>query len=327
MQFEDVNYTLRETGRKIGRLFQREPRDAVSPLLVRIFNTFIINRLDSPEDTGPHYYPGDSERQYFLNSLGYRSPEFGSAELLVAGCSHSYGVGIDSGYRWGDVLARNLGLSADNVSIPGYSIVELVETIYTYIDTYGAPKYIVCLFPDVYRAPYIMVEGLTSSQDSETHKFSLASNKDQSIWLETTHCIDAKPPSISKKPHIVEEIIPPEHYLYENIRAIKSLETLCNAANIKFAWSTWDTDFSLVIKYLSNYGHAFKSYVDVDAMEWKRDSSIGDVYLPNNSCHTSEYKWFNHGSDFEYGVDRAHFGAHRHLHYAEKFSDKIKNAT
>lgn len=327
MRFEDVNYSLRETGKKIGRLFKKEPSDAVSPLLARIFSTSIINRLDDPEDTGPHYYPGDPGRQYFLNSLGYRSPEFGDADLLVAGCSHSYGVGIDSEYRWGDVLAQRLGLSADNISIPGYSIIDLVETIFTYINTYGAPKHIACLFPDLYRAPYIMVEGTTRSQ-KEGHRLPMVSNQDQSIWLETTHHIDASPPSISKKPHVVEEIIPPEHYLYENIKAIKSLETLCDAANINLTWGTWDMDFSLVLKYLGHYGYTFKSYVDVEAMKWKRDIAIGDVYTPsNNSCHVSDYEWFNHGSDNEYGIDHAHFGAHRHLHYAEKFLDKIKNAT
>lgn len=326
MRFEDINWTLRSTGR-LKRFFQREPDNAVSPLFNRVFSKSMINRVDHPGDTGPNDYPSDPGRQYWFNSLGYRSPEFGDAAMLVAGCSHSYGVGLDTQHRWGDVLSNRLGVTNANISVPGYSTSELVESIFRYIDTYGSPEYVVCLFPDLFRAPSVMVEDVVESQFSD-HKLRAMANVDLSIWIGTTQILDVNPPVLSKKPHIIENIVPPENYMYQNILAIKNLETLCKSANIKLYWSTWNTDLSMIINYAENYNYKFDYYVDVDARGWDMDRSRGDYYVPTaNKCHDEDYEWFHNGSDIAHGVKNSHYGSHRHLHYAEKFYEKIANAS
>jgi len=69
-----------------------------------------------------------------VNSLGYRSPEFDNAELVYAGCSQTFGIGLpERDLIWGSRVATAMGVSYANISGPGWSTEKVVRMIFAYL--------------------------------------------------------------------------------------------------------------------------------------------------------------------------------------------------
>lgn len=94
----------------------------------------------------------DKDTEYNYNSFGYRSKEFiQNEDLLIAGCSHSFGLGIPEHETWGSIVAKQNNLSYSNISIIAGSITTIVQNIFAYIRKFGKPKNLMILFPEFNR--------------------------------------------------------------------------------------------------------------------------------------------------------------------------------
>lgn len=140
--------------------------DLESPYYQMILNGKTNLKID---ESGIKFLEFDPKRAYRRNSYGYRSEEFSvNADILIAGCSHTFGSGIDEHMRWGDVLTKNLNLIPQTISEPGVSISWLVEKIILHMSIFGPPKRVVCFFPDPLRAS-VIVDGKTLISEAEVN--------------------------------------------------------------------------------------------------------------------------------------------------------------
>lgn len=77
----------------------------------------------------------DTEITYSFNRHGFRSPEFDPARdhICVFGCSMTFGVGINSQQRYGDMLAKDLEISCYNFGVSGGSDSASFRLAYTWL--------------------------------------------------------------------------------------------------------------------------------------------------------------------------------------------------
>jgi hypothetical protein len=293
------------------------------------------------EDNTPIYT--DKVNTYRMNSIGYRSAEFdGTAEVVFAGCSNTFGTGIPEEVIWGSALANQLGKSYANISKQGASVQWIVRNILSYFDEHGHPETLCCLFPDFYR----MTLATNSGQlvyGGNGHRDSRYPDSDDFTRILEIHLDQALPPSMtptySKKPHEAADVLPADIAVFESMQSILFLEQYCRSHGIKFAWSTWDTSilsFLLEVKELFPKNYTNLVDIDVDCWVQNPDREIaGEVFLglqfrnsPNKEhpvveCHQelmSTYGVnFYRGLDDINGIDYAHMGAHQHRHIAETF--------
>lgn len=273
----------------------------------------------------------DINHSYILNSFGYRSPEFENVSILAGGCSQTFGIGVPQKMTWSYQLSKNLDATCANISKPGASVQWIVQKMFAYFKEYGNPKQIVCVFPDFYRMVFATNTNLLKISEDFKNNIS------DIILLET---IDEKP-KYSKSPHKVQDVIPSELAFYISCHYINILEHYCKSHNIKFAWTTWKYNLGELIKSLSREYGIFENYLDVDDNRWinHKDRDIlckykedADNYNANADfidCHIEVKEEYSHcfdkGADYEKNPEFRHMGIHRHIHFAEAFTNFIKN--
>ena len=76
-------------------------------------------------------------------------------DVLTAGCSISFGLGLPENGVWPNILQNTTKYNVNNISYPGYSIMYLCDNIIKYCEKFGDPKYIFCLFPDFFRYLFV----------------------------------------------------------------------------------------------------------------------------------------------------------------------------
>lgn len=310
---------------------------------------------------GTLYLDDDPGREYRVNSYGYRGGEFSKkSNLLVAGCSFTYGMGIPEERIWGNVVEKTLALStSSSVSRPGASISWIVEKLFGYFYEFGNPEYLVCLFPDAHRfvVPLdgVILEGDPSAKNPKgevgTHgiggqRFFNAQAKHPSVLKEIKYL---------KRPYNIRELYTPELGLYEAIRSIRLLEQYCSQTGIKLIWSTWDGAFSSYLNKINKVESLkFENFFDLNIVVHKSLEPGNYKYLVyNDSLHNpdSQYfeclrlhnarncscpanchqdlieqygeKNFHIGTDSGRGEEYAHPGIHAHAHYAERFIEEL----
>lgn len=274
----------------------------------------------------------------FFNEHGYRSNSFDSkTEMLVTGCSHTFGSGIKTEHRWGDILSKKLNLSYSNLGVPGASVERIVRDLFCYFKTYGHPKYIFALFPNFHR-----MEIINNPRYFKTGDYDRASKKMQTInpsnkkdiYRITAHTNDV--PLNHKfytQPLIAESILPAETPQFYSSIFIQMLEQYCELANITLIWSTWHNDQNKILEEVNKmYPGTYKNKVNITKGIWEFDKKINKIkYIEDGSvinCH--EYYrevdniTFDLAKDIEFGIDLAHWGTHRHLHIAEDFEKIFK---
>jgi len=304
----------------------------------------------------------DPQRAYRKNSNGFRGPDFvENAEILVAGCSMTYGVGISEESTWPSILASNMGHVGLNVlAKPGKSIGWIVEHIFKYFQVYGHPKYLLCLFPD-YERHYIPVDnsfyidtdmaknGPNNNHDPET----LDGNGKFFRVLPLAPFVKEKGPRYIKLPQDYARIFSRDICIKESTKSIRYLEQYCKLAGIHLLWSSWDGSlledlkkvqadedckfygmFDFYGKKMNTYlksSESLKKQVFFDDRETKGNCLANhqtvecECYL---TCH-EEYRTeehfleFDNGTDVAMGVHRAHPGKHWHIHCAETFMDAM----
>lgn len=236
--------------------------------------------------------------KYSLNKFNYRSNEFSSRnQLLVAGCSVTFGVGLPEKYTWGSLLAKNLGVSGySNLGIPGDPIESSVFRVIKYIQNFGAPKYLAFLAPDPYR--YIAIAGDNFSP------YHLARPGE-------------KLPKLSKAPHNPSDVLLGENALYSALRALTTLEVMCQISGIRLAWGTWSEHTKNLISKLNDY--SFSSYIDyLDYGTMCRYHM--NEYTPENDI---ESIIFTTAAD-RFTGNNGHYGSNYHRGLADVIASRLK---
>jgi len=290
------------------------------------FKEFIINDVYSnklQENFNSSYDMYLHGNLHSFNKYGFRSPEFiDNVDYLFSGCSITFGTGLPLEKIWPEIIAKNLKTSYGNISRSGDSISGQVYKIFKYINEFGNPKNIVALFPDFSRFLMFNNKDLMLSKNLYGKNFSNTKLKDLYIEsispAENQHRIP-----YLKRPLIAEEVITSDVAGMYSSNMIHILSEYCKSNSINFVWSTWDQSTENLINAL---GNPYSNFISMETSSWKYDLDLNkDLYA--EVCH-KEYEddiFFHHGSDLEHGVEHAHFGSHRHMHFAEKFLDHIKS--
>lgn len=253
--------------------------------------------------------------EYDLNSYGYRSAEFiKSPKMIAAGCSMTYGEGVPEEARWGNFLAEKLDASKNyvNLGIRGASVGQIVLNIFAYIEKYGKPEYLFCVFPNLERIEFVFHKDLiVDKYGTQPKDFSELKSDYQRSY---THLHDSNqtPPKYMKSPVYMQDVIPTEYATYLASGYIQMLTTYCRDAGITFKWSTWNERFC---ESARTYG--YPAYVDswdiLKINPYKDKNQFAEV-----NCHLDLLDKYN--KNFYIGLDESiHWGVHPHVHMAEEF--------
>lgn len=244
-------------------------------------------------------------QKYNYNNEGHRGPDFAAGvDMLAIGCSVTHGTGLPLESTWSYKLANDLGLSYNLLSFPGGGISVLVRQVFEYINKYGAPKYLVALFPDDDR---VDVYGMS---DNTNFKYNNKKRVEEKIRSISLSAITSDNSSISQKER-------PINIKYARLHAMSQvviLTRLCKLLGINLLWGTWsDWDVFADLNY---------DFFSVDDYILKTRSTVSDVkfdYIKSANCHedpTDPY-WVE-GSD-----EVKHWGTHYHVHVAEHFRQEL----
>jgi hypothetical protein len=209
-------------------------------------------------------YP-DPEISYKFNKNVYRCDElnkdYSSENFLFSGCSYTIGTGIPYEGTWAYQLNKELnGEKFYNIAVNGASYKTIIYDVYNYINTYGKPKAIFILFPNLERFPsFVNVEN--TIMQNTLH--------DQLIGNENATKILTK------------------HFLhFDFYHLVRSLEDYLEVLDIPFLWGTWHPDLEQnLVKIFSN----FKNYIKIVSNENNKE------YFSNNGFPTevSQKYWKN----------------------------------
>lgn len=260
-----------------------------------------------------NFYNDDLKVEYVYNSYGYRSEEFKSDnEILVLGCSQTFGVGLPQIYTWSNILSNFLEKKYSNLALPGDSIQGQTCKAFKYFEEFGNPKIIVGCFP-LFRIdmPEII--------------------DDKSIEIKTLIFEHDYIAPISKKPHALEYVIPKEATIFNSFMLLKILQQYCKTNNIIFIWDIWESskffeDFYDKNKNLSIFNNRVDDYT-YKYIEGDNDKN-GNLYYENKllECHDEikDHPLFKRASDSDNTFDKGHFGIHKNIHIAELFLSKYR---
>lgn len=198
--------------------------------------TFPLEHIDSES--------ADSNFYYKLNKNGFRSKNFdkfdnSKTNILFAGCSITYGVGLPEGLTWPDFFIKKFSnITSDidyyNIALPGASIFLNFKNILAFLKTVGKPDYILMIAPETTRNLY---------WDVQSKKFANA------LITSNQREVD-----INYKKQYIQE-----NNLMFNIVYLQTLEYICNILNIKFIWSSWNTISSDVYKEFN-----FNNFIEIE---------------------------------------------------------------
>jgi hypothetical protein len=273
---------------------------------------------------------------YSFNSFNFRSKEFHEDTNIVAlGCSHTFGVGVPENLTWPSFIKELTGVEdVVNLGKPGSSIALQVRMLATYIRAYGAPKIVLCNFPELARYQHITESG--EIVNGHTH-MGLFDNSYTNAQAST-----------------------------QSILALGELEAICRTNGIILRWQTWCyqgeyfeykfiENFNSYVKnkFTGRYLELYDPYVDSDTNEicgsyshdaWPEECCT-DLKNKSNGC-------FNYGYDrylvpkkhqkFDFIIEKkelealkkstlyfednrpmGHFGSHAHWHWAKNLVDSL----
>ena len=262
----------------------------------------------------------DPNTAYSLNSKFYRSPEFGKVDLLVAGCSQTFGMGVDEEAIWPRLLSEKLGYSYANIAVPGATVQSIVGSVVSYIKEYGAPKVIAINLPG-YGRMSIPLKPLYNTQwnvkPEKLNRYSPDTIGLAHINFGYREMGEKEIPLISKRPHSIDEILPYEVALHQSMFSLSMLIEYCKALGVPLVFSTWHGAMNeLMEKKISDP----RTKIDLSGY-----CKIPIALWPERDlCHSElEDKYpeiWVEGRDCGH-----HMGAHAHIHVAEGFAKKINS--
>lgn len=289
-----------------------------------LFTEFIEHSLGNP-NTIDVWKQRDPDTKITLNSLNFRSPEFGNVDLLVAGCSQTFGVGVDQQHIWPEVLAEMTQLTHANLAVPGNSVQQIVQSIYAYIRDYGKPNVgVLIVLPGLYRVP------MPLRADSTVGKSIVA--PDMEVYIQQINLAYAEEgarktkviPNYSKKPHNLYELLPYEVAFYHSMMALNSLIQYCKALNVELYISTWEPWTQELFNYIKLTSTTQRINLDLSSFFEFENLANFPATLRGVGCHQEE-EYSYEGNNWELSRDgTGHMGVHQHLHFAESFLQELE---
>ena len=270
----------------------------------------------------------DEDNIYYINSLGFRSKEFlkDDAQVITAGCSVSYGMGVPENGVWSSILSDKTKLNVNNLSVPGNSVTILCDRIIKYCEQFGNPEYIMCLFPDFFRYLFVYDNDFHYEERNEknppTDPFSIRSMHSKAISHNDGSIVC--PPKYTKVPFSIDSGISPHQSVFESINSIYYLEQYCRIAKIKLIWTTWNNTTNEIIKVLkNNINFKLDKYIELEGLEkeFSHPNQIIDSCFIDHENDLISNKAWNFGTDLTIN-NYTHPGIHFHIHVADFF---IKN--
>lgn len=124
-------------------------------------------------------------KDYKTNSYGYRCPEFkklqeGGKNIVVLGCSHTFGEGLEEEEIWVNILSKSLEdkhnikkLQWWNLARPGGNSDQMIRILYA-TENFLYPKIIIACWPVISRRERLDTEPENLTSDSEFLKIETA---------------------------------------------------------------------------------------------------------------------------------------------------------
>lgn len=261
--------------------------------------------------------PLEGNSRYSVNSYNCRSVEFfDTPELLVAGCSQTFGIGVPTEGTWPSFVAKELGVEYVNTALPGGSTQTIVTNVLAYIRKFGKPKRILMLLPELTRMTVVDADGLIHRRYAGEPP--VIRYEDLSFREDPTN---AGRPKYSKLPHNWEDILPLQATVAQSMSALTTLIQYCRDTGIELLWSCWDVESMAFYSALALSEHNEDGFYDgfVPLLE---DGLTTDEVL----CHEDLYA--EHGKLFHHAWDRnknyaGHLSVHRHRHVADSFLGRL----
>jgi hypothetical protein len=238
-------------------------------------NDVDIVKLKYWQEDSPEYVKNiKDDILYTLNKQYFRSDSFEkfnneNINILYAGCSFTFGMGIPDDFLWTNLLTNKIQETTDkkvdpyNIGFRGFSNYLIIKNIMSFIRNYGKPDYIFALFPDCAR-DFIF----NDFDNNYGYVFPRFFNAKGSSKFEVNYT---------------------KNFTYEtNIMRssdmIKHLEDFCYFANIKLYWTSWYyPDYKI---YKNNN---FLSLVETDTS-----------FLQANAGYQRMYTDIEHGVQYPY---------------------------
>ena len=234
---------------------------------------------------------------YKINKNGYRTKHFEPFNnlkdtILFSGCSWTFGEGLPLEYTWSHLVAKNFeNVDYYNIGYMGMSINHIIKNVYSFIRSYGKPKYLLICFPDIQRniyysetlGSYIKAYVSTShigSKDKDRERYTLEFITENNILLATTQ--------------------------------ISALEDYCAEAGINLIWTTWVYGDYKIYRDLE-----FKFLMDPDT----------SFRQSNPSYRKSKQPYYPNTDNLPYweeAADGAHPGTSWNMHISKKFIKAIE---
>jgi hypothetical protein len=270
----------------------------------------------------------DKNGFYDITKEGYRSPELTkNVDLLTGGCSNTWGLGVGPEYIWPFILSSDK-YSIANVAEPGISAEKIVKNCISYMNVYGAPKNIFCVFPDMFRNDFFsdpdfhVYKHLAWSDDGVSYSNSHSETID---WNDNKKIRPVK--KIIKTPFLIEEQISPHQFIYQYINYIYILETICKLNNINFVWTSWHLATGDILDSLFEDERFYlnkDNYIPPKAIIQEPDF-FADYDVASPRCSQDHNHIMKDHESWNLGTDRnTHPGVHWHYHIAKLFEGRIK---
>lgn len=186
-----------------------------------------------------------TEILYNLNSLGFRTDEFKKITndtILYSGCSVTFGGELPEDHIWPYILNENINnkYPSYNLAYNAASIHAIIKNIFSFINNYGKPKFIMLCLPQYTRDIYYdnTLNGFINAIKYKKINYNLPDS--------------LKNFSINRSD---------EDLLLHSITLISILEQYCNDTDIKLIWSTWFKDDEKIYKECG-----FNNFIEIDSI-------------------------------------------------------------
>lgn len=301
-------------------------------LTLEKYNTLLYNKLDADNVNRTKKTSTVSDFiNYNYNTSGYRGINFEkSKDFLAAGCSQTFGVGVQEEHVWTNVLSKKINADIPNLSIIGGSVGSIINNVYAYFKKFGLPKVLFLLLPDPYRMQIPTQRKYITSSYLNEEKMELDKSNKYLTYLYFKQSREYKIEKYQKMPFNLEQTLPTDIPFFYSMRSIENLIDYCDNLNIKLIWSSHDLEFNLMMSDVK-----YRHYVDSEEHMWSYEMEYGTDFLgfKKNIIKSSAYNNIKCHEDlrsldpriFEMGNDYVHFGIHRHQHMAETFERALND--
>lgn len=241
---------------------------------------------------------------YTLNNKYFRSQPFENfnkenINILYAGCSFTFGMGIPDEFLWTTLLSNKIQstqykpVESFNLGFRAFSNYLIVKNIMSFIRNYGKPDFLFVLFPDCARD--FIFNDIENKYDYVFPRFF---NANGSSKFEVRYT---------------------KNFLYEtsilkSADLIKFLEDFCLAAGIKLYWTSWYYPDYKIYKKMN-----FTNLMDTDTSFLQANTDYQKMYVDRE--YNIEYPYMNvYGLPYwDLARDLVHPGTAWTHHIAEEF--------